>query len=308
VLKRGFINRVGPGEINVWEDNWIPGSRSLRPFVRRLTAVVVMVRDLFVPGTRVWDEEAVRKSFMALDAVEVLKIKPSNRLENDVLAWAFERNGIYLVRSAYRLLKEDQMAATMAATGETMASGDERAWSAAWKLIVPPKVCVFWRRVLHNSLPSKAELKRRHVAMENFCEMCGDPDESVYHVVLLCPVARRFWDEVRKLTGVRIPDLHPCTWATDVLHADICPTSSAATLICGAWTLWTRRNARRHCCKVWEPGATARYISSMLEELSSLKMPPQGVKPRRQVKWQRPDERWIKVNTDAAFDSNTCTG
>lgn len=144
--------------------------------------------------------------------------------------------------------------------------------------------------------------------MENFCEMCGDPDESVYHVVLLCPVARRFWDEVGKLTGVRIPDLHPCTWATDVLHADICPASSAATLICGAWTLWTGRNARRHGCKVWEPGATARYISSMLEELSSLKMPPQGVKPRRQVKWQRSDERWIKVNTDAAFDSNTCTG
>jgi len=62
-----------------------------------------MVRDLFVPGTRVWDEEAVRKSFMALDAVEVLKTKPSNRLENDVLAWAFERNGTYSVRSVYRL-------------------------------------------------------------------------------------------------------------------------------------------------------------------------------------------------------------
>jgi len=103
VLKRGLINRVGPGEINVWEDNWIPGSRSLGPFGRRLTAVVVMVRDLFVPGTRVWDEEAVRKSFMALDAVEVLKIRPSNRLENDVLAWAFERKGTYSVRSVYRL-------------------------------------------------------------------------------------------------------------------------------------------------------------------------------------------------------------
>ena len=107
---------------------------------------------------------------------------------------------------------------------------------------------------------------------------------------------------------MRIPDLHPCTWATDVLHADICPASSAATLICGAGTLWTGRNARRHGRKVWETGATARYISSMLEELSSLKMPPQGLKSRRQVKWQRPDEGWIKVNTNAAFDSNTCTG
>jgi len=53
------------------------------------------------------------------------------------------------------------MAAAMAAQGETMASGDERARSAVWKLNVPPKVHVFWWRVLHNSLPSKAELKRR---------------------------------------------------------------------------------------------------------------------------------------------------
>lgn len=60
-----------------------------------------------------------------------------------MLAWAFERNGIYSVRSAYRLLKEDQMAAAMAATGETRASKDERAWSVVWKMNVPPEVWVF---------------------------------------------------------------------------------------------------------------------------------------------------------------------
>lgn len=30
---------------------------------------------------------------MALEAVEVLKIKPSWRLEDDILAWAFEKHG-----------------------------------------------------------------------------------------------------------------------------------------------------------------------------------------------------------------------
>jgi hypothetical protein len=37
--------------------------------------------------------------------------------------------------------------------------------------------------VLHDALPSKEKLKKRHVAMESFCEVCGDPDESVYHVI-----------------------------------------------------------------------------------------------------------------------------
>jgi hypothetical protein len=41
-----------------------------------------------------------------------------------VWAWAFERHGHYSVRSAYRLLKEEQTAMAMAVSGETSSSGD----------------------------------------------------------------------------------------------------------------------------------------------------------------------------------------
>jgi hypothetical protein len=207
--------------------------------------------------------------------MEVLKIKPSARLEEDVLAWAFEKNRVYSARSAYRMVKDDQAAAARASGNETSGSNDGLFWNAVWKLQVPPKVRVFCSRVLHNFLPSKSELKRRHVARESFCEVCGDHDKSLYHLFFECLVARRLWSEIKKLTGVSVPSLHPCTWATDVLDAKVCTPKGAAVLICGAWTLWTGRNARRHGCKTWEPGATARYISSMLEELASLKMPSQ---------------------------------
>jgi hypothetical protein len=93
-------------------------------------ATAERVCDLFILGTRVWDDRAVHKSFMAIEAAEVLKIKPSARLEEDVLAWAFEKNGTYSVRSAYRLLKEDQAAEAMAAASETGASDDDRSWNA----------------------------------------------------------------------------------------------------------------------------------------------------------------------------------
>lgn len=192
VLKAGLIHRVGPGNVNAWNENWIPGSRSLKPLVRLDTAMAERVSDLYIPGTRVWDEQQVKKSFIALDAQEVLKIKPSERLQEDVLAWAYERHGIYSVRSAYQLLKDEQMAEAMALTGETRSSKADSAWKAVWKMPVPPKVRVFWWRVLHDSLPSKAELFRRHVEKEGFCEVCGDPSESIFHVVISCPLARRF--------------------------------------------------------------------------------------------------------------------
>ena len=51
VLKRGLIKRVGPGNIKVWQDNWIPGLRSLKP-VPWPSPGVEQVRDLFIPGTR----------------------------------------------------------------------------------------------------------------------------------------------------------------------------------------------------------------------------------------------------------------
>ena len=49
-------------------------------------ATVELVCDLFVPRTRCWDERAVHRSFIALEVAEVLKIKPSARLEEDVVA------------------------------------------------------------------------------------------------------------------------------------------------------------------------------------------------------------------------------
>ncbi|RLN12711.1 hypothetical protein C2845_PM09G13790 [Panicum miliaceum] len=94
----------------------------------------------------------------------------------------------------------------------------------------------------------------------------------------------------------------------DVLQAEVCSPSVAAMVVCDAWSLWTGRNARRHDRKVWEPGAAVRYISSLLQDLASLKVPPKPNRPSASATWRRPDEGWVKVNTDAAFDAAMCTG
>jgi len=78
------------------------------------------------------------------------------------------------------------------------------------------------------------ELKRRHIAKESFCEYCGDPEETLYHVAIQCPLARRFWAEVKKVEGVTIPNFHPSTWATDVLQPEFCNSKTAALVVCGA--------------------------------------------------------------------------
>jgi hypothetical protein len=45
----------------------------------------------------------------------------------------------------------------------------------------------------------------------------------------------------------------------------------------------------------------------MLEEMASLKWPDKQAQPRRQAKWQKPEDGWVKINTDATFNATTCT-
>jgi hypothetical protein len=308
-LSKGLIKRIGPGDsINLWEDNWLAGTSSLKPVVRLPDVLQEKVCDLFVPGTRQWNEALVRECFCAPEADAILKLKPGTTLEQDLDAWAFEKTGLYSVRSCYRMLKHESIQEEDFLRNEATSAEGHRWWEKLWKLKVPPKVRIFWWRVLHNFLPSKMELKRRHVAKEDHCDSCGAEGESVFHVAISCSVAQRFWKAVREITSFKIPHLHPSTWATDLLLGAVCSQEEAALFICGAWSLWTGRNARTHGRDSWSPTAAARHVASMIEDLLSLSCGTGGNQQRSKGVWKKPEAGWKKVNTDASFLLSSSSG
>ena len=80
------IKRVGPGNsINIWNDNWIPGALKLKPLLRQEHVIVEQVDELFIQGTRRWNEDLVRDSFVPWDAEEILKIKAGVRMVEDTV-------------------------------------------------------------------------------------------------------------------------------------------------------------------------------------------------------------------------------
>jgi hypothetical protein len=64
---------------------------------------VKWVSDLINSDSRSWDEPLVRSIFYPPDADEVLWIPLSSAPNEDSIAWAHEPNGLFSVRSAYRL-------------------------------------------------------------------------------------------------------------------------------------------------------------------------------------------------------------
>jgi hypothetical protein len=112
------------------------------------------------------------------------------------------------VHSAYRLLykrKSEELFSQLPSTS------DDGLWGKVWKLDVPPKVCVFWWRVLNDFLPTRQELCRRHVELIFNCEVCGHPVESIKHVLLDSTVAKLFWEQTKMSSQVEVPNLNPTT-------------------------------------------------------------------------------------------------
>ena len=89
--------------INIWRDNWIPRESGLQICGKKSRTRIKLVSELFLSGSRSWDENLIRHLFYIHDAEEILKLRILRVGEGDFIAWHHEKSGLFFVKSAYRL-------------------------------------------------------------------------------------------------------------------------------------------------------------------------------------------------------------
>jgi ribonuclease HI len=305
VLSQGLIKRVGDGNsIDIWNDRWIPHHFGGKPLTPRDGQPAVLVADLISPSGH-WREDFIWQHFIPVDANAILSIPVRPQYE-DIWAWEPEKYGVYSVRSAYRLLD----AARIRDAEDDAAGGSEDvAWKKIWSLKVPPKVKVFWWRVLHEFLPARQILHRRHLEPIPNCEVCGAEEETIRHVLVECTVARQFWDQIKALTCTKIPRLHHATWARDVLWGNVCSEEERATIIIGMYSLWMQRNSRKHGEQDKPIKVAVKWTVDTAFDLWQLLHPHvTAAVTGDELHWERPPTGWMKCNSDGAFYENQSKG
>ena len=169
-MRKDLIKRVCDGSATrIWQDRWLPGHFNGQPLTPAQGQIVEKVSDL-ITESGAWNEGLITDIFFSVDANAILKLPIMARGEG-LWAWEKERHGNYSVKSAYRL-QEDVLEQQEGDWSEPRVS-EERQWKLVWKLDVPPKIKVFWWRVLHDYLPVRKELHRRHIEPTAHCETCG---------------------------------------------------------------------------------------------------------------------------------------
>ena len=138
----------------------------------------------------VWKSEEVNRAFLPHEASMNLAIPLRQRQPSDCVSWSCTPSGNFSTSSAYKLLA--------AATSSDRASSSNQAsqsgfWKRLWKMQVPNKIKHFVWRVCNNALPTKCNLKRRHIADSDVCELCNDAPKDALHALCFCSQVAPVW-------------------------------------------------------------------------------------------------------------------
>ena len=191
LLKNGVIWRVGDGSsINIWRDNWLPRNTGLKISAKRHNTRLRWVSDLFLSGRKVWDENLIKYLFYPHDAEEILKIHIHAYGDGDFIAWHYEKNGLFSVKSAYNLALKLKDSQDKLGQSSGDPCGERRLWDLIWKANIPQKIRIFAWRAATNSLAVQTNRVKHHQITSGMCSICGVEDESTFHALVTCSKAR----------------------------------------------------------------------------------------------------------------------
>ena len=100
--------------------------------------------DLLDLDLQCWRRELITSLFHTDDVEEICRIPLSHRHEPDILALMYNKNGMFSVKSAYKVAVQIQKGEEW--TENSSGCVGKNVWNALWKLHIPNKIKVFgWR-------------------------------------------------------------------------------------------------------------------------------------------------------------------
>ena len=158
VVKQGMRWQVGNGtNIREWRDKWLPNSSShtvVSPWVN--VSPDFRVSELIDSNKSYWNSDLIEQLILPYEVETVKSILLSTCLPTDKLIWAETNNGLFTVKSAYKVAVDILAASPLGSSGSSSdESNMKRFWKRVWELDVPHKIRHFVWRACRDILPTR---------------------------------------------------------------------------------------------------------------------------------------------------------
>lgn len=117
--------------------------------------------------------------FSTVEANAVLKIPVS---VSNSLVWHWSKNGIYVVKSGYRVALKLLGADSLGGPSSSFVP-EEKFWKCFWKIKASPKLVNFLWIIFHNAMASRENLFSRKCASSPLWPFCNLEVESIEHIL-----------------------------------------------------------------------------------------------------------------------------
>ncbi|KAJ9554109.1 hypothetical protein OSB04_018154 [Centaurea solstitialis] len=307
-LQKGIRWKVGNGRsINIWKDPWLRDDEIFTvesPLV--LEHANMTVGDLVNPLSQEWNRELLARLFSSRDCNRILNLSPPNESHPDKIIWHWTEDGIYSVKSCYRLITEK-----IAPLSHLFISGD---WKRIWKANIPNKVKFFIWRAIREVIPTRNALQSRGIQVPPLCPLCNRNVENNWHALVDCPQVRSIWNETGLSSEIDARTLEANSFSELIfkfLHDHSGHDGDSFLML--LWSIWHRRNDI-----VWndgprDPSPVIRRAFCLLSEWRakrSLTMISSGSHDQPNTdSWKPPRPDFLKCNVDATVpDNNSSAG
>jgi hypothetical protein len=168
--------------------------------MKRGRARLRWVSQLMKTGTLEWDEQTINACMFPHDPAEVLKIRLPGQAQDDILAWHYERTGLFGVHINlfWRWAKMTDSGLAVAVSPD----GSRSLYNEIWSAKVPPKVKIFAWRLSQDGLATDSIRKRRTLVHDATCQLCAREEETSFHETVRCSKAVALRMEMRSLAIV----------------------------------------------------------------------------------------------------------
>ena len=210
---------------------------------------------------------------------------------NDQMAWKYSSKGGFDMKSAYVLANNLLGAETF--------SGK---W--IWSTLTLPRIQNFLWRCMHNSIGVREALARRGMSIDTTCPLCNVGVESMSHAFRDCPMVRTVWVQL----GMSDPN---STFFSQDIRNWLKSNATAKPhqvhqgvhwyilFPFAIWLIWKQQNQVVFKNKGINP-TLAKVITAQAMEFFHCVSYPRNNRHLviKQLRWKRPNEGWLKLNTD----------